>query len=144
MTDLKGRACGVDYGKVRVGVAVSDELFSMAHPRPALDGTNRKALLAALCTLAETEGITTFVVGYPVEMGGAVGPAAERAERFADALAAASNKTVELLDERMTTVEASRRMSEAGKKKRAQQSSIDSAAAAVLLQAWLDMRGRRK
>ena len=41
----KRRVCAIDLGKVRVGVAVSDELGLMAHPRPALDGTNRKPLL---------------------------------------------------------------------------------------------------
>lgn len=137
---LKGRVCAVDLGKVRVGVAVSDELGALAHPRPALDGTNRKALLKALEALADAEGVERFVVGMPIEMAGGIGAAGERAHRFAIALADATGREVELLDERLTTVEASRRMSEAGKRKKAQQASIDSASAAVLLQAWLDTR----
>lgn len=139
----KGRVCAVDLGKARVGVAVSDELGMLAHPRPALDGGNRKALLAALAALAEAEGVERFVVGAPIEMAGGHGAAAERAHKFAIALAAATGREVELLDERLTTVEASRRLSEAGKRRKAQQATIDSAAAAVLLQAWLDTRGAR-
>ncbi|MEZ4312224.1 MAG: Holliday junction resolvase RuvX [Polyangiaceae bacterium] len=127
--------------KSAVGAAVSDELGAMAHPRPALDGQNRKALLTGLSALAEAEGITLFVVGLPVEM------AAEgwrRSARLpAEALANATGRSVEVLDERLTTVEAARRMSEAGKRRRAQQASIDSASAAVLLQAWLDARRGR-
>jgi putative holliday junction resolvase len=133
----------VDLGKVRVGVAVSDELGAMAHPRPALDGTNRKALLAALGALAEAEEVVRFVVGMPIEMAGGHGAAAERAHRFALALANATGREVELLDERLTTVEASRRLEEAGKRRKAQQATIDSASAAVLLQAWLDTHATR-
>ena len=132
--------CGVDFGKARVGVAISDELRSMAHPRPALDGSNRKALLAALAALAEAEDVERFVLGLPIEMSGSFGPAAERAQKFAVALANATGREVELHDERLTTVEASRRLSEAGKGKKAQRGLIDSASAALLLQAWLDTR----
>jgi putative Holliday junction resolvase len=131
------RVCAVDLGKARVGVAVSDELGALAHPRPALDGSNRKALLAALTALADEEGVDRFVVGLPVEMAGGHGAAAERAHKFAVALANASGREVELFDERLTTVEASRRLSEAGVRKKAQRGSIDSAAAAILLEAWL-------
>lgn len=143
MPKPNGRVCAVDLGKARVGVAVSDELGALAHPRPALDGSNRKALLAALAALADEEEVTRFVVGAPIEMGGGIGAAAERAHRFAVALANATGREVELLDERLTTVEASRRLAEAGKRRRAQQATIDSASAAVLLQAWLDTRGAR-
>ncbi len=137
----KMRVCAVDLGKARVGVAISDELLVLAHPRPALDGSNRKALLASLTRLANEEGVTRFLLGLPVEMSGGYGAAAERAQSFAAALADVSGREVELLDERLTTIEASRRLSEAGKKKRAQKASIDSASAAVLLQAWLDAKG---
>lgn len=135
--------CGVDLGKVRVGVAVSDELGALSHPRPALDGTNRKGLLAALAALAQEEAVGRFVVGLPVEMSGGHGAAADRAMKFAGALANATGLEVELWDERLTTVEASRRLSEAGKRKKSQQASIDSASAALLLQSWLDARGSR-
>ncbi|MEZ4300832.1 MAG: Holliday junction resolvase RuvX [Polyangiaceae bacterium] len=144
MTASSERVCAVDLGKVRVGVAVSDELGAMAHPRPALDGQNRKALLAGLSALAEAEGITLFVVGLPVEMGGAEGPAAQRALKFAEALANATGRSVEVLDERLTTVEAARRIGEAGKRRRAQQGEHrQRTSAAVLLQAWLDARRGR-
>ena len=138
-----GRVCAVDLGKARVGVAVSDELGALAHPRPALDGGNRKALLAALTKLVETEGVERFLVGLPIEMAGGLGAAAERAHRFASALAEATGREVELVDERLTTVEASRRLSEAGTRKKKQQAAIDSASAAVLLQAWLDTHAGR-
>jgi putative Holliday junction resolvase len=132
--------CAVDLGKARVGVAVSDELGVLAHPRAALDGSNRKALLGALKALADEEEVGRFLVGLPIEMSGGQGASAERALKFAQALAEATGREVELFDERLTTVEASRRLSEAGKRKKEQRGAIDSAAAAVMLQAWLDTR----
>lgn len=133
----------LDYGKVRVGVAVTDDLGVLAHPRPALDGTNRKALLAAIAGIATTERVGRVLVGLPLEMTGAAGPSAQRAARFAQAVADATGVDVELVDERLTTVEATRRLAEAdgdegpvgGARKK---SRVDSASATVLLQAWLD------
>jgi putative Holliday junction resolvase len=132
------RAVGLDLGKARVGVAVTDELGMMAHARPFLDGHSRKALLAKLAEMAKEEEIERFVVGLPLEMTGEEGPAARRAMEFAQQLADATGVQVEMLDERLSTVEASRRLREVGVSSRAQKGRIDGAAAAVILQAWLD------
>jgi putative Holliday junction resolvase len=131
----------IDLGKARVGVAVTDELGLMAHARPFLDGKSRKALLRALADLAREEGITRFLVGLPLDMSGAQGPAAERALGFAQELADATGIEVEMVDERLSTVEAARRLRDGGVKGRDQRAKIDGAAAAVILQGWLDRRG---
>ncbi len=132
----KRRVAGIDLGKARVGLAVSDELGMLAHPRPALDGSSRRALLAALAELAQSEDIARFVVGYPLDMSGESGTAAQRAVKFCQQLADASRCDVELVDERLTTVEATRRLREGGR--RDVKDHVDSAAAAILLQQWLD------
>ncbi len=134
------RAAGIDLGEVRVGLAVSDELGMMAHPRPALDGRNPKALLAELTRIRDEEGIDRFIVGLPLDMRGTEGRAANKARRFAEALAHATGCEVELVDERLTTVEATRRLREAGLNAKRGRAHVDSASAAVLLQAWLDQR----
>lgn len=133
----------LDYGKSRVGVAVTDDLGVLAHPRPPLDGSNRKPLLAAIAALAREVKAARVLIGLPLEMSGASGPAAQRVVRFAQAVADATGLEVELLDERLTTVEATRRLAEAdgdegpggGARKKPR---IDSASATVLLQAWLN------
>jgi putative Holliday junction resolvase len=137
------KAAGLDVGKARVGVAVTDELGAMAHARPAIDGKSRKALLAALGALARDEGLERFVVGLPLEMSGEEGPAARRALSFAQELADTTGVQVELVDERLSTVEASRRLHDGGLDARAQKGRIDGAAAVVILQAWLDARAAR-
>jgi putative Holliday junction resolvase len=136
------RAAGIDLGRVRVGVALADELGLMAHPRPYLDGRNPKRLLTVLRELAQSEQIGVFVIGLPRHLDGRGGIAARRARRFAEELSRATGLPVELQDERLTTVEASGRLREQGLDTRAARERIDSAAAAVLLQSWLDARRR--
>jgi putative Holliday junction resolvase len=137
----RGRVAAIDLGKARVGVAVADELGMLAHTRPFLDGKSRKALLSALVALAREDEIKRFLVGLPLEMSGTEGPAAQRALAFAQELADATGVEIEMVDERLSTVEASRRLRDGGIKKRDQKSLVDGASAAVMLQSWLD--GRR-
>jgi putative Holliday junction resolvase len=137
------KIAGIDLGKARVGVAVSDDLGMMAHPRPSLDGKNRKALLHALAGLAREEGLTRFVVGLPLEMTGERGPAAERSIAFAQQLADATGLEVELHDERLSTVEANRALAASEVKRAKRRHHIDAAAAVVILQSWLDGHDRR-
>lgn len=134
------RAAAIDLGKVRVGVAVSDELGLLAHPRPFLDGTNSGRLIGQLVQLATSENIALFLVGLPRTLKGTEGLPARRARRFADQLAQRSQLPVELVDERFSTHEAAARLREQGLSARNARQRIDSAAAAVLLQAWLDAR----
>jgi len=138
------RTLGLDLGKARVGVAVDDELRSMAHPRGVLDARDRKALLASLRELAEREGAARFVVGLPLDMRGGEGRAARWARALAQEIADATGLAVELWDERLTTVQAQRELEASevrGKKARAR---VDEAAAVAILQSWLDARPRRR
>jgi putative Holliday junction resolvase len=138
------RAAAVDLGKVRVGLAVADELGLMAHPRQYLDGRDLRRVVADLARLAEAEGITVFVIGLPRQLNGKEGLAAGRARRFAEQLSRRTSARVELIDEWLSTVEAHARLREQGTNSRAARERIDSAAAAVLLQSWLDsQRGPR-
>lgn len=138
------RAAAVDFGSVRVGLAVADEIGLLAHPRPFLDGRDPARVLRELAELATSEGIEVFVVGLPRRLDGKEGPSARRAREFAGALRKASGVRVVLLDEWLTTREAKGRLREQGLNERDQRGRIDSAAAAVLLQSYLDrQRGRQ-
>ncbi len=138
-----GRTCGLDLGAARVGVAIDDELGLMAHPRGALDGRDRKALLTALRKLADEETVVRFVVGLPLDMHGGEGAAARRARETAQAIANATGRDVELWDERLTTVQANRALRDSGVRGRDRRERIDEAAACAILQAWMDARRRR-
>jgi putative Holliday junction resolvase len=132
------RAAAVDLGKVRVGLAVADELGLMAHPRPYLDGRDQRRVVGELARLAVAEGITVFLIGLPRHLNGKEGVPAQRARRFAEALAKRTPARVELVDEWLSTKEAHARLRENGTTTREARERVDSAAAAVLLQSWLD------
>jgi putative Holliday junction resolvase len=134
------RVAAIDLGKVRVGIAVSDELGMLAHPRPFLPGGSRKALLDALAALVKQEGIERFLVGLPRQLDGSEGRPARDARQFADALGQRTGVVVELCDEWLSTRQAHQRLQEGGHSARARRERVDSAAAAVLLQSWLDAR----
>lgn len=133
-------AVAIDLGSVRVGIAISDELGLLAHPRPHLAGGDQRKLLEALQELAVSEGVEHFVVGLPRLLNGSEGRAARDARRFAAALARHTGIPVTLCDEWLSTRQAHARLREAGNKQRDSRARIDSAAAAVLLQSWLDGR----
>jgi len=135
------RAIAVDVGKVRVGVAIADELGLVAHPRPYVDGRDPRKAVEALAVLAEAEHADRFVVGLPRTLKGEEGPSARRARKFAALLTKRTGLEVELCDEWLSTREARGRLRDAGLDERALRERVDSAAAAVVLQAWLD--GRR-
>jgi putative Holliday junction resolvase len=134
------RVVAIDLGKARVGIAVSDDLGLLAHPRPSLEGKSRKPLIAALAAMAREEGTQRFLLGLPLEMTGEHGPAARRVMGFAQELANATGVEIELVDERLTTVEAAQQLRGSGVNAREGKGLIDGVAAAVILQSWLDAR----
>ncbi|OLT20801.1 crossover junction endodeoxyribonuclease RuvA [Pseudonocardia sp. CNS-139] len=105
-----------------------------------VDGGADVRTIASLVAEHEAVGV---VVGLPRTLAGREGPAAEAARAFAAQLAAALAVPVELSDERLTTVVATRQLRERGVKGRRQRAVVDQAAAVAILQSWLDAaRGR--
>lgn len=137
-----GKIAGLDFGQARIGVALSDELGLLAHPRPFIPSKPPERALAQLSALVRSEGIERFIVGLPRHLSGEEGASAVVARKFARAVEKATQIPVELVDERLSTVEAHARLRESGHDARAAKTRVDSAAAALLLQAWLDARAR--
>ena len=140
-----GRAVGVDLGAKRIGIAVSDSAGTLATPRGTLIRSGDAARdRRALVDLVVEEEAVTVVVGHPLSLDGTRGPAARAAEAEAQALSALLDETgvsVELFDERLTTVTAHQALTAGGTKGRNQRAVVDQTAATVLMMAWLD--GRR-
>ena len=135
-----GRTVALDLGAARVGVAIDDDLGMMAHPRGVLPGRDLRALLDSLKELAESENVTLFVVGLPLDMRGGEGEAARKAREHAQAIANATGRDVELWDERLTTVQAQRSLKASEVRGKKAKARIDEAAACAILQGWLDRR----
>lgn len=138
----RGRVCALDVGDVRVGVAVSDELRLYAHGRGVLPRKPTPELFAALAKLVAEEDVRRLVVGLPLDMKGGEGEGARKMRKLAQALCDHLGCEVELWDERLTTVEARRRLAERDVHGREAKARIDEESAVTLLQAWLDGPGR--
>jgi putative Holliday junction resolvase len=135
-----GVRLAVDAGSVRVGIAASDPAGILATPVTVLrrDARGSSDLTELAALVAEREAVEVLV-GLPRSLSGGDGPAAVIARDYATALAArVAPVTVRLVDERLTTVEATRGLRAAGIRSREARSVVDSAAAVVILQHALD------
>jgi len=137
---LKPRALGIDYGRKRVGVAVSDPFGIMATPLPTIAYTDEAGTIAAIRALCEEKGIARIVMGLPVNMDGSRGPMAREVEEFGRKLERATGIQVELFDERLTSFDAESRLAQAGMHWRERKKRVDQVAAALILQSWLERK----
>lgn len=136
------RILAIDYGRRRIGLAISDELGLTAQPLATIERNNRRDDLRRLSDVARKNRVSVIVVGSPVHLSGRTGEMAAEAARFAARLQKELKLPVELRDERLTSWEAERMAGELGLGKNA---AIDSLAAAILLREYLDeARSRRK
>jgi putative Holliday junction resolvase len=147
----RGRRLGVDVGKVRVGVAISDPDGILATPLVTLSrdmGAAADAVpsdIAELVRLVGDHEAVQIVVGLPVRLNGAEGPAAIDIRAYAGRLAEAVGEVpIALADERMSTVVATRRLAERGVRGKRQRAVVDQAAAVEILQSWLDAQRRQR
>ncbi len=139
MTQAPGRVLALDLGERRTGVAISDSQRSMALARPTFGGLMEQDLLVRqIVECAEEERVTTLVVGLPRSLNGKESSRAGATRRFVAQLAPSLPEVpIDLFDERLTTVEASRSLHEAGLSAKSQKGLIDSQSAVILLEGWL-------
>jgi putative Holliday junction resolvase len=138
------RIIGIDYGRKRVGVAVSDPLGIFAS---ALDTVPAAKIIDYLKNYAATQTVSRFVVGYPVNMDNTPSEAAADVEIFLKNLAKKfPDIPVTLEDERFTSVLAHRAMIEGGMKAkdRRDKNSVDRISAAIILQGYLDRKNNER
>ena len=123
---------GLDWGDARIGVAACDRDGLLAYPLDTV-AAGPAELDRLVAIVAEQEPLEV-VVGLPRSMSGADGPAAVKVRARALALAGRLEVPVRLVDERLTTVTASRRLRASGRTAKQQRSVIDAAAAAAILE----------
>ena len=139
------RVLGVDLGSKRIGIALSDPSRTVASPHAVLARARDQGLdHDVIVGLARESGATTIVVGLPLSLSGAEGPAARATRREVEALQAVAGTDIEVVvhDERLTTVTAEAALAEARMGRAARREVVDKVAAAVMLQAWLESGGR--
>jgi putative Holliday junction resolvase len=131
-----GKIMGVDYGARRVGVALSDASASFAFPLIVLENTD--ALLHALASIVEREGVVCCVVGEADNPAGGVNTIQRRVMIFTEALKVRLPCEVVAWSEAFSSAEARRALEEKVRTRKDARVPVDSAAASIILQGYLD------
>lgn len=131
---MKGRRLALDYGLVRIGVAVSDPEGKFAFPSAVLDAQSWESELSAL--ISEYDPVVIYV-GYPINLSGDESSSARFAREFAIEVAQIFNGAIRLIDERLTTKNALGEMRRSGKSAKEARAEIDAVAAMILLEGAL-------
>jgi putative Holliday junction resolvase len=136
-----GRVLAVDWGEVRIGLALSDETQTIASPLATLTRRRGKRFpMPAFLELVSAHGPVGLVVGLPLTPDGSEGPAAVAARELSVQLGARTYLPVALVDERMTTARALAAIGEQGGSVRGRKEDVDALAATILLQHFLETR----
>jgi len=135
---LPTRAMGLDIGKVRIGVAVSDPLGLTAQPLETIKVSSRAETLARLRILKEEFEVRILVAGIPLDREGKEGSAARTVRKLAEEWAAELSLPLELVDERFSTREAEHVLLASELSRKHRREVRDQAAAVLILQTWLD------
>ena len=133
----RGRVCAVDYGRTRTGVAFSDASRTLAGETTVITEKNERLLAEQLAALLHEKNVTAVAVGLPVNMDGTVGLQGEKCRRFAALLEARAGLPVTLIDERRTTIDAHRILTENGVFRQKRKETVDAVAAALILEIFL-------
>jgi len=133
---------GIDFGTRRFGISISDPGGVVAGNPSVIDVKSEKQAITKIKELVEREAIEEIVVGLPLSLSGISGPQAEKAADFALRLSSACGIKVVLWDERLSTVEAERILMGSTRRARRKKETRDQIAAVIVLQSYLDRRGR--
>lgn len=130
------KALGLDFGKARCGVAISDDAREWAFPRETFNVDSWNALINFIVQMVSDEDVTDIVVGRPQAQKGQETEMTHEAERFVEELKKNVSVNVRLVDERMTSRLADRIMHQSERKSK--KGDRDSIAAAAILQTFLN------
>ncbi len=138
-----GRILGIDYGRRRIGLAISDVGEALASPLTTLEANgNAEDDARKVVEVADAEDATAFVVGLPLNMDGTEGPQAKLTRAFGARLErGAPGRPVTFWDERLSSFAADQLLAQADLTRAKRKKRRDPIAAQVVLQAYLDARG---
>jgi len=142
-----GNILAIDYGRVRIGLAVADSPHAVARPLATIERINRNQDLRRIREFIRHHSVKLVLVGLPLRLDGTRGEMAQEAQRFAQRIQKQIGVAVEMADERLTSWEAERQLEEqfgrrskslaSASKKTRVEISVDSMAAAIILRDYL-------
>jgi putative Holliday junction resolvase len=132
------RFLGIDYGTVRIGLALSDPTGTLASPLPFLENQSLQQVTNALSELIQTHQIEGLIIGLPRNMDGTYGPSAQKVRDFIAQIQKSISLPITPIDERLTTAQASKQLSGIGLNHKQLRKKVDSSSACLILQQYLD------
>ncbi len=139
-----GRYLGIDYGKKRIGLSVSDIMGIMAQPLDVIDSKGLKNNIENILKIIKEREISCVVVGNPVNMNASEGEMSKFVMEFVEELKKITDIKVEIIDERLTTAQAERVLIEEANISREKRKTIrDKLAATFILQTYLDIHSNK-
>lgn len=134
----EGRLAGIDFGTVRIGVAITDAGQRLASPLEVYQRRTPDLDDVYFCQLVELESIVGFVVGLPVHMSGDESEKSKQARQFGRRLGNVTSRPVTFFDERLTTALAREVLGQSGLSGKKRKAQLDKLAAQILLSAYLE------
>ena len=132
------RVLAIDHGTVRMGLAMSDELKMIAQPLEFIPAEPFSGFLDRLKELLREYEVELILLGMPRNMDGSYGEASIKVREFEAVLKNTITAPIKTWDERLTTVQANRALTQGRAKKKKKRLNVDSMSAAILLQSYLD------
>jgi putative holliday junction resolvase len=136
--DVDGTILAFDFGEKRIGVAVGDTLLKLAHPLLTIEAEDNAGKFAQIDALLAEWRPALLVIGLPMTLDGEDHAMTALAQKFAQRLEGRFNLPVMMVDERLSSAEASQSLREAGIRGRAQKAHLDQVAAQTILQSYFD------
>jgi putative Holliday junction resolvase len=137
-----GRVAGIDFGTVRIGIAISDPARTLASPYENYARGTAEQDAERFRRLVAEEEVTLFVVGLPVHLDGRESEKSRQARQFGQWLADVTGVAVEYFDERFTSTQAEQALLEAGMTSKRRKKRKDMLSAQIMLGAYLESHGR--
>jgi putative Holliday junction resolvase len=137
---VKGAVLAFDFGEKRIGVAVGDLEIGIAHPLQTIAGEGNDLKFAAIAELIAEWKPARLVVGLPMHLDGTEHELTRLSRKFARRLEGRFSLPTEMIDERLSSAEASQTLNELGIRGRNQKPMLDQVAAQRILQSYFDMQ----
>jgi putative holliday junction resolvase len=136
--DISGTVLAFDFGEKRIGVATGETMLKVAHPLTTINGEENEIKFTQIAQLVQEWRPALLVVGLPMHMDGEAHLLTQLSKKFAQRLEGRFNLPVIMVDERLSSAEASQNLSAAGIKGIKQKAMLDAVAAQSILQSYFD------
>lgn len=134
------RIMAIDYGDAHTGIAISDPFGTLAGYTTVIDSWKRDVVVEQILKIIQEHGVEELVLGYPKNMDGTKGERVEKSEALAEILREKTGLPLTLWDERLTTVDAHRILTDNGRRGKRRKKTVDAVAATLILEGYLRYR----